>query len=132
MKYLQDSRKRSPLEFAMKRNSYDCTDNILENIFKNKSVIKAMDHNEITKLIWFSPSKLSLFFENIVEEDDNLANFGRLIKNDIKQIFKVSDKHTLVKSDLEGMIKTKLPESELLPIQFKKIQMDLNFTPGSK
>lgn len=30
------------------------------------------------------------------------------------------------------MIITKRPESELQPIQFKKIQMDLNFTPGSK
>lgn len=30
------------------------------------------------------------------------------------------------------MIITKRPESELQPIQFKKIQMDLNLTPGSK
>lgn len=91
-----------------------------------------MKHEEITQLIWFSPSKLSLFFENIVEEDDSLVNFGR-IKNGKDQIFKTIDANALDKSDLEDMIiTTKLADSEQLPITFKKIQMDLNFTPGSK
>ena len=35
MKYQQDSIQKSPLEYAIKRNSYDCTDTILVNIFQN-------------------------------------------------------------------------------------------------
>ena len=91
-----------------------------------------MKPGEITQLIEFSPSKLLLFFENIVEEDDNIENFGR-IKNGKDQIFNITDEKALKKLDLEHMIDDKLADSEqVLPITFKKIKMDLNFTPGSK
>ena len=91
-----------------------------------------MKSEEITQLIEFSPSKLLLFFENIVEEDDNIENFGR-IKNGKDQIFNITDEKALKKLDLEHMIDDKLADSEqVLPITFKKIKMDLNFTPGSK
>lgn len=38
----------------------------------------------------------------------------------------------LEKSEINEMVKTKLPASELFPIQFKHILMDINMTPGSR
>lgn len=79
MKYQPDNRKKSPMELAMSRNSFDCTDVILTNIFKDEAIVRNLKVEEVAQMISFSPSKLFLFFDNAVREEDiGLPNFGKI------------------------------------------------------
>lgn len=49
----------------MERNSYECTNIILNNLFESDQAIKDMKQEEFTKLIEFSPSNLTMLFENV-------------------------------------------------------------------
>lgn len=82
MKYLKDNRNKSPLELAMSRNSYDCTNVILTNIFRDTSIVRDIKPEEINKLVEFSPTNLFLFFQNAIEEkDSDLPNFAKIRDN---------------------------------------------------
>jgi hypothetical protein len=91
-----------------------------------------MKLEEISYLIWFAPSKLTLFFENAVMENEaGLPNFAEINKGK-NLIFECSSSTKLTQEDIDKMVSTKKPESELWPVQFKMLKMDLNLEPGSE
>ena len=49
----------------MGRNSYECTNIIISNLFESDQAIKDMKPEEFTKLIEFSPSNLTMLFDNV-------------------------------------------------------------------
>jgi ankyrin repeat protein len=61
-KYIKDSFGNTPLEYAMERNSFECTKVVLDYIMSTENIFKTMEMQEITKLIETSSSNLLEFF----------------------------------------------------------------------
>jgi hypothetical protein len=47
-KYIKDSFGNTPLEYAMQRKSFECTQIVLEYIMSTEDIFKTMDMEEIT------------------------------------------------------------------------------------
>ena len=95
VRYQADNRKITPLEFAMGRNSYECTNIIISNLFESDQAIKDMKEEEFTKLIEFSPSNLTMLFDNVekitIQNEPPLPLFG-YIRNGKDSMFMCIEK----------------------------------------
>jgi len=54
--------KRTPLEYAMERRSFECTELLLEYIMQLENIYTTLTEKEISDIIEFSPANLKNFF----------------------------------------------------------------------
>ena len=66
MEYTKDHFEKSPLKYALSRNSYQSTTEILANFAKDDKFYVELQPEDLIELIHDSPKNLEIFFENAV------------------------------------------------------------------
>ena len=134
--YQADFKKKTPLEYAILRKSYDCSAKELDYIMsKSTKIYSRMKQDEIIDLIKFSPSNLKEFFDGaMVEEELGLPTYGVLLKEPMTfcledgiGLSKAGIKKLLVFKDdnFDGIIDEDSPDA--LPLVFKTVQFEYNW-----
>lgn len=106
--YNSDNKKKSPLEYALDRESIESVDVIIGSYFENNLDVKDFfsKKNTIMRLINNQPLKLYVIFENAVETlEDDVPYFG-CIKDGQDLKFVESKNLSLSQEDLDELVTT--------------------------
>lgn len=57
-KYGKDSFKKSPIDYAIERNSFNCSQILLSYIMDEQNIYTTLTEDELTSIIRFSPGNL--------------------------------------------------------------------------
>ena len=129
-KYLRDINGNFPLTLALKKKSVTTVNQLVEFVSKDQRLIESLNHDEICRLIEFSPTNLPKLINNSISKIRGADPLGIDINEDLTDFYTTEN---VVPAELhDKLCDIKAEPEDKKPVIYKRTSYLLNLVPGSE